>query len=314
MFCSCSKIKDKAAEKIADFVFDNELYYTSIQYRYEYDGDKLISETSIHNQIMFEQVVDSSVFISLYKYNEKGLLYETRVFHENEYFHLHEYLYNSNDSLICEYSISEEGDTLSFTEYGYFPDGQKVVSSKYIFASIPDSFNTDEDLFKFAEAIQTKTDTIHHRHEYVYEDSLCVEQKRYDKNNHLVDLVKYIYHDGVIAEEKHYSFFDSLKVLDKAVKYDYSKSESYPDELHTNVAGNIIEYKVHKFNDAGKLVAWRLSTENSNNVETVYLENDREVGYISIDKKYNYKIRRYISYDENGDIKEERTSTKDYKQ
>lgn len=310
--CSCNKIKDKTAETITGFISDNELYYTSIQYRYEYDGDKLISETSIHSQIMLGQVMDSSVFIRLNKYNEKGLLYETRAFHENELYDLSEYLYNSNDSLICEYSISEDGDTTSFYEYGYFPDGQQIVFSRRIFANLPDYLNTDDDLFTFAEVIQTKADTMLYWHEYLYEDTLCVERKRYDKDYNLVDVVEYIYHDGVIAEEKHYSYFGSSKVFDKTVKYDYSKSKLYPNELHTDIVGNIVEYKVHQFNDTGELVASKHSTNNDDNVEIVYYENGREIGFLSSNKEYNYEIKESISYYENGDVKEIRTSTKDY--
>ena len=309
-FCSCNKVKDKAAEKITEFIVDNELYYFSEQYKYEYDGERLMSETNIHYQIMLGQVVDSSMFVQSYIYDDKGLLRETRSYRENELYGVREFIYDSNDSLIREYN----GSGSHYIEYGYFPDGRQVISNMYVLASVPDDldFNTDDDLLKMVDAIQTKTDTVFSRYEYLYEDTICVERKKYDKDYNPVGLEEYTYNDGVITEVKHYSFLDSSKVLDKTAVYEYSKSKLYPDELHTDKTGHIIEYIVHKFNEAGELVAYKHSSEYGDYVETMYFENDREIGSVSASKRHNYEITKSISYYENGDIKEVRTSTKDY--
>ena len=158
-----------------------------------------------------------------------------------------------------------------------------------------------------------KRDTMISIYEYVYEGNLCAKQKKYDKNNDLIEVVEYLYNNEVIAEEKYYSFSDSVKMLDEIVKYDYSKSNKYPDKYYMDSAGLITGHLLHEFDSMGELTVLTESRDNGNDIEIEYYKNDRKTGNVSIDKKMNYEIKESISYYDNGKVKEVKTYTKDLK-
>ena len=193
--CSCNKIKKDISEKATQLVFNASGYFSSERYQYEYDGDILMTEKTVYCRIMFNDVVDSTVWYRFFVYDEKGLLCEERWIADDELDATNKYLYDSSDSLICNYSISSEGDTTNWTEYGYFPDGQQVIFSRFFMPvrfhddfdlDFDLAFNSDEDFLKVADAMSETTEAINKRdtmlyiYEYVYEGNLRKEQKKYE--------------------------------------------------------------------------------------------------------------------------------------
>jgi len=287
--------------KIADFLFDASKMNRLTKYEYDYKQGKKSSVIEKSYMIMFGQTVDSMISKTLFEYNEKGLvLKEISSSKYKEKPDLKLYHYDLNDSLISEFNINSDGDTIHAIKYAYFPDGRKIIFQRDLWIKLDQSKD-------FKTAFENKTfDTILFTREYLYEHNMCKQVKEYDKNKKLAKEVEYEYKDSKAFKENYYSIFNNLKMFVKSKYYDYSKNKLLPEFYTLDKNNDTIDINKNTFN--GKEIVYSAdSYEKGNVVDKVFYQNGREIGRIGMNKQMNFKTTISTSYYDNGDIKEERS-------
>lgn len=285
-------------EKKAKFIFDSSKVPNLTQYSYNYNAGKLTSSKETIYTVMFGQVVDTLITLTNYEYDSKGLLRKELSKTENEDNpSIHLFDYNSNDSLIREMTISPEKDTISWTDYKYFPDGKKMIFRRNLV------LHHDPNLDFLKQMENKRFDTSYCKVEYNYENNLCKSSKEFDKRNNLTKIIEYIYENGKVQSSTHISRINGIDVTEKKMYFDYSKSALSPDYYSLDLNKDTIEYRK---ND---LINHSISTKTDvfnygKLANRTFFENGKRIGLISIDKTMNFKIVESYSYFENGDLKE----------
>lgn len=120
-------------EKVAKLVFDSSKITNISLYSYEYDFDKLKSESVKSYIYMNGIVIDSFNRETNFFYNGNGLKEKEISYSSNEKEpSVRLYRYDSNDSVILDLTINEEKDTIYWSEFKYFPDGRRIVFKRDI--------------------------------------------------------------------------------------------------------------------------------------------------------------------------------------
>lgn len=287
--------------KIGEFIVDDS--QMSYIFKYEYEYNELGKKNSMllkQYTLMFAQIVDSSVTKTIFEYNEKGLLIKEISKNVNEKKpDIVLYNYDSNDSLISENHINSEDDTIHMVQYGYFPDGRKILLQRDLIINI--------DLSKdFITAYENKTyDTILYTNAYLYESNRCKRLVEYDKNKKLAQEIVYEYKNDKIFKEDYYSYMGDLKMYVKTMFYDYSKNQKIPDSYSLDESNDTIDLTKNIFK--GNNIEYTLNSyEKGSIINTAFYKNGQEVESIDINKQMKRKAVYLTTYYDNGDIKEER--------
>lgn len=287
--------------KIGEFIVDNS--HLSYLFKYEYGYNELGKKNSMilkQYTLMHAQIVDSSVTKTIFEYNDKGLLTK-EISHTIDGIKPDIVLYNydSNDSLIAENNINSENDTVHMVQYGYFPDGRKILLQRDLIIKLDQSKD-------FKTAYDNKTyDTILYTNAYFYENNRCKHLVEYDKNKKIANEIQYEYKNDKIFKEDHYSYIGDLKMYVKTKFYDYSKNQIIPDSYSLDKSNDTIDFTKNFFK--GKDIDYTLNSyEKGSVINNVFYKNGREVESIDINKQMKRKAVYLTTYYDNGDIKEER--------
>jgi hypothetical protein len=284
-------------EKIAELIFDKSKISNIKQYSYIYNLEKLITCKENEYTLFGGLVVDTMITITDCIYNEKGLLIEEisqNDFEEKPSFKI--YKYNVNDSLICELTISEIGDTTYWIEYDYYFGKREITYKRNLLIHI------DENLGNIQQ-LENQYDTTIYKYYYEYENNLCKTQKELDKKNNLIKTIVYEYENETIKLEKQYKYDDIFEKLEKTKYYDYSKSNIFPDYYSLDNKNDTVEACIYKF-DKNEISTKTDLFDYGTIVIVSYFENGLLVREICIDKKMKLQFFESFEYFENGKMKE----------
>jgi hypothetical protein len=294
-------------EKIEKFVFDTLKMTDLTKYSYSYESGKLTSSKETAYMLMAGQIVDSTITVTNYEYDNKGLLRKElskTVLDDNADQKV--YNYASNDSLISELTISSEGDTILWSVYDYFPDGRQKVFFRFLTRKI----DIERD---FTESMMNKQfDTILYRKEYKYDKGLCQSILEFDNESNLTRRVENEYEKGKLKKATHFLKTNSLEVTEKTQYFNYSKSELHPDYFSLDLKNDTIEYCKNEFID-NVISTTTMVFEYGQNISKTFFEKGKEIGNIGIDKNMNFKTVESYSYNENGDLKETKSYSEEIK-
>ncbi|BAX81473.1 hypothetical protein [Labilibaculum antarcticum] len=288
-------------EQVTETLIDASKMSHQTKYFYNYESDKLISQTEKTYTIMFGQVVDSMLIETVFGYNNKGLLIKKKSQNNFEQkAELRMYDYDSNDSLILDMTINPENDTTFWNEYKYFSDGRKIVFDRKI---IPSYFNNSA----LIENLASDTfDTIQYQYKYQYEGNICTHLKQYDSKNNLAKTIKFDYQNDLLIKETHLSYFNSLELLEKIKNYDYSKSEHKPDTYALDSENDTIEMSINEFYK-DELLSTTDFFEYGNLIYKTLFESGKEISIIGFDRTTNNRSVDILDYYKNGDLKESKS-------
>lgn len=288
-------------EEISKFLFESSKMSTQIKFSYKYDSDRLISQNEMFYTIMFGQVVDSMITRIEYLYNKQGIVSQKISYTDLENKPtIQHYDYNSNDSLILEMTINQDGDTTDWKEYKYYPDGRKIIFYRYISQMPPSAQNIEEMMAAMKNKVY---DTTIYRNEYDYTSGFCKTLRQFDSNDKLVKKILYDYQNSKLVKETHMTYFNSLELMEKTKHYNYSKSISEPDYFSLDSRNDTIESGIYEFKN--ELVVSTTEVHDYGNMITKFFyENGKRIGMIGTDRKRNFRIVDSYNYFENGDLKE----------
>ncbi len=281
----CKNINDS----IAKFVFDSSKMSTLVEYNYKYDSDKLISKTEMFYTYMYKQVLDSMLIRTDYLYNDKGLLIkETSRTNFEDSSSLYLYNYDSNDSLIQEMSINENGDTTIWNEYAYFPDGKKIIFHR----SIMKHFDPNQD---FKTAMENpKMDTSFYRNEYDFKNNVCISERQYNQKGELTKTINFEYENNKL-------------LIEKIRYYDYSKSEITPNYFSIDSKNNTLEFCINTF-ESNKLIKKANMYDYGKVYNEEYYKNGLLIGTIDYERQFTMnKVIYSYEYNEDGLLKTEKS-------
>lgn len=284
-------------EQVAKFLFDASKMSNQTKFFYKYDSEKLISQTEKYYTIMFGQVVDSMITYTDFKYNNKGLLFQEiskTGFQDKPTIEIYDY--DGKDSLVSKISINPENDTTFWEEYKYYPDGKKTVFRRLLLMN----FDPNQDYMEYMEV--SKLDTSLFRNEFDYYGDLCKTQRQLNATGDLVRTINFDYSGTQLIKETHLTYFDDRAMKDKIKYYDYSKSEIKPDFYSLDFKNDTVEFCVNEFSN-GFLVTSTESYGYGQNIHKTFFENEKEIGFISIDLNMNIKVVHSYEYYENGNVK-----------
>jgi hypothetical protein len=289
-------------EKIPGPGFDSLKISDLMVYSYEYDFDKLKSESVKSCIYMNGIVIDSFNRKTSYFYNSNGLKEKEISYLSNEKEpSVRLYRYDSNDSIILDLTINEEKDTLYWSEFKYFPDGKRIVFKRDL---IP-GFANDPGLINDLE--NSTMDTIMYRFKFDYIDNKCAVSHQFDKNNKRIKLIRYSYQNDILTKETHFNCVNSIELFEKIKHYYYSKSENKPDFYSVDSNNDTIEFCINLF-ESDKLIKTSQMYEYGKDFKEDYFENALLVRSVSYDRQFTMnKITDVIAYNENGLIKSVRT-------
>ncbi len=279
-------------------VEDNSKRSSITKYFYTYEAGKLALKTEKTYSILSSQLIDSTTTQTQYIYNDKDLLIEEIIHTDFEDIPtIKRFNYDDKDSIVSELSISPEKDTTFWEEYTYYPDGRKTTFQR----SLQLHLDPTQDL---AETFERKRlDTIQVRNEFKYTDNQCVKQNQFNSAGTLIKTINFEYNHDQLFKETHTSYVNGLAIIEKIKYYDYTKSIKHP-EWHAVVSTNdTIELCINEFEDNQLMVSTEFYEHGYYMLQTYY-DNGLEVGIVSFDRMMNYKTTNYISYYENGQIKE----------
>jgi hypothetical protein len=285
-------------EKVAKFMFDASKMSNQTNYFYLYDSDRLLSQIEKTYTIMFGQVVDSMITKIGFEYNDKGLLIKeiSQTDFEDKP-SMKFYDYDKNDSLISEIWINQQNDTTFWEVYGYYPDGKKTISHRFLGIH----FDPNQDLMEAME--NKKLDTSFYRNEFDYAGDLCKTQKQFDKKGNLIKTVNFEYVGAQLINEIHLTYFNDIEMTEKIKTFDYSKSETKPDFYSIDSKNDTLELCVNDFTK-GQLTTSTEIYEYGQNINKTFFENGKKVGMIGVDLNMNFKIVDSYEYYENGELRE----------
>jgi len=289
-------------EKISKLVFDSSKRSDVTLVSYEFDYDKLKSESMSSYIYMNGIVIDSFNIKTNYFYNSRGLKEKEISNSSNEKEpSVRLYRYDSNDSVILDLTINEEKDTISWSEFKYFPDGRRIVFKRDL---VP-SFVNDSSLINDLE--NSTMDTILHRFKFDYIDDKCVVSHQFDKNNKKIKLIRYSYQNDILIKETHYSCVNSIELFDKIKSYNYLKSKNRPDFYSVNSNNDTIEFCINLFK-SDTLIKTSQMFDHGKDFTEEYFENGLQVKVILYDRQFTMnKITYEYEYNERGLIKSIKT-------
>ncbi|MFB6320835.1 hypothetical protein [Saccharicrinis sp. FJH54] len=297
-FIGCNEIK----EKVAKIVIDSSKLSNITVYDYKFENEKIKSEIAKTYTLMFGQIIDSMIVQTNYKFNDKGLLIKETSkadFEEKPSFHIYDY--DLKDSLILEIRINQDGDTTTWDEYAYFPDGRKTIFHRDIFPH----FDPNQDIMTAME--NPKMDTSFYRNEFEYKNNLCISQKRYNNEGRLLKTIIFEYDNNKLIKENHLTYFNSIELTEKIKFYDYSKSKTKPDYYSIDSNNDTLEFKINTF-DPDKLTKIAYMNDYGNVYNEEYYEDGLLIGTIDYDKQFTMnKIIFIYEYDRNGILTTEKT-------
>lgn len=266
-----------------------------VKYSYEYESEQLISHTEKSLTKLFGITIDSYLEKTNYLYNENGLLIKKIINNDFQNKPTIEFFdYNKNDSLILELRINNEGDTIIWTEYNYYPDGRKTIFHREIWPKMDFT------------SLNRQNDTTLFRYEYEYADNKCTTKNQYDKENNIISSIDYEYSDNRLDKEIHYKYLNSKKVLDKTKFYDYSKMINTPDYYTIDSKNDTVQRRINQFKKESAI--YTIEKLNSDDMEHItYLKNGIEIKTIGTNKKMNNKAIHTYKYYKNGDLKRMKT-------
>ena len=278
-----------------------------IVYNHKYDGERLSKTYETMNIYVNGQVVYSSVTIREFKYTEKGLLEEEKIYIDTgELYSTKIYKHNPLDSLVEQIEINSGNDTIFWEKYNYFPDGKRLTFRRVK--------GTDLNIDASNKKIPSSDNLIilfYERHDYIYNEDQCKKQITYSQNGDAMKYVDFKYDDyGKLMIEIHTQIFDKLELTEKTKHYDYTESHEFPDFYTLDASNNRIEQLHYEFKGEGIMVETRSFDYGSSITQTIY-ENGKEVGILSIEKNPDLMVYHSIVYNERGDIKEDFTYWKE---
>lgn len=280
---------------INKFAFDSSKLTTLTKYDYKYDSGKLTSETEIFYSYFNNQLTTSMLTKTDYEYNNKGLLIKETSkadFEDSPSFHL--YHYDNNDSLKIEMRINNKGDTITWDEYSYFPDGKKRIFHRDILRH----FDSNSDMTTSME--NPKMDTTQYRIKYEVKNSKCTSQQQFNKKGELTKTVNFEYKNDKLIKETHFTIVKSLKVVEKITYYNYSKSKNTPDYFSLDSKNDTLEFCKNTFKLDKLFKKTTMYNYGKVYIEDYYVKG-LLIGTIDFDREFSQNKITYIyEYNKNG--------------
>lgn len=283
-------------EKLAELLFDETSISRVSKYSYTYkDGKKIKMIDSTFNCV-YQKNIDTSVTITDYIYNSKGLLQKEIAcsLPESSKTYLY-YSYFDNDSLMEIIGINSEGDTNRITRYQNYKYENKIVYDRHLFIHIDEDKSIEEILNNITY------DTIGHMTEYAFRGRMCISSKTKNIENEETDSFVNEYQDDKLIKKSCYTKKKGILANIDITTYDYSKSNKYPDYVTLNYFKDTIVFEKNEF-DGNKLKSREYHLVKEKRFHKDFFENGKMIATVLYDIENRQKITNTYNYNDKGDM------------
>lgn len=303
----------------------NPLQLTVDRYSYQFEADKLVSETETISYYSNGVILDRIKMVKRYSYDDKGRLLKTiskmsmdslstvkegvtsvDTFSPTSTL----YRYNSADSIIETLDLKANGDTSYWFLYDFFPDGKQIVKGV--------KFKANDKAKRPEEFAKSVNENYSYKREYIYSNKLCRQISEYDASNKLQETTVKDYTKTPpynLFKITHCTYdnsplFDTPVLARKEIRYEnYEKAipnKSKTDFCLLNFKGDTLKIQTSDFDEKGKVSEQVLIDFERNGEWFRYFDNGTLKKEIFISYYDKEKWTTYFYYYPNGKLKETR--------
>lgn len=281
-------------QQIEKFTFDNSQINTRTVHKYVFDNNGKIK---IDNEIIYTYIagkaMDSIVSTKEHFYNRKGQL-ERITELENGNNELK--VYNHQDSLIGDFRINKENDTIFFEKTVYENEKKISLTTRFLTPILPD--------FENPKTVNLRSfDIMFVKKEFLYQNNLLSKTSITDQKGKLKEEILHFYKDGIPSKKETYSFLKKLKYLKETTNYNLENNNK-SDYIAISNEGDTSAVKKTVKQDDVNIVITNYKSAGIQILE-YYNHKNQLIGTIDIDLKEKIKNIVSISYDKKGNIIEE---------
>lgn len=291
VFSSC----EKQREQVKKFIFDHRQISTKDIHRYKFDENGRIG--IVHTtkfKYMAGVPFDSSTYMKRYEYTDNGRtvnIFDTKDSSRQTK------VYNEIDSLIADYLINSDGDTIRLTVIDYINGKINKEIYRMLSMRFPEDFENmkREDLRNY--------DTLLFITKFIYEGDRHTKSLSFEKGELMTEETHFIYENGRKTKAITYSFLGDIKYIKETTIYSDNKSGD-PDALTIGPQGDTIGFRKTIFQDQHKIVVNYMGQYNVQDI-SYYDNKGRHIGIVFLDLDKKVKTVQSYTYDDDGNVIEE---------
>lgn len=280
---------ERQQEHIAKFIFDNSQTSEKTVHIYKYDGTNIETDSSTTYMYLNGVLYDSSTSVIDYQYDKES---RSITMMDRLDSSVQIKIYNEIDTLITEYSITNEGDT-TFLITRDFENGRiKKRANRMLMMNIPESLEgfTKENLRNY--------DTLYFLSEYIYKGDLIDIAISKDKNGEVTEEIKHIYDNNKLIKTITYSFLGESRYLSETTNF-YDNSTDEPDSYSINSSGDTTAFVKTIIENELEITLTYSSESNMQNI-WYYNKIGQLSGMVTLDFEGMTKYVYSYEYDDKG--------------